>query len=295
MNCWKVSYTVLTRALFAHEPYEPHCIHGNLRNKQYKNIIKIPIENSAWFLDLTKITFLTKNWNKNSLRSLPKNSLRILPGIKKLIEVFAQERQWGSWARTSMSFLPKNLIEFPAQDKKSHWDSCQELCPRTTMRFLGKNLIDVPAQEFQWGSCPRTSLWFLCKNLIEILAQEPRSRTSLRFLSKIHTKNFMTFWPNQKPHQKPYQKLQQRIQCGSWARSLLKSHQNPHQKPHQKSHQQFHEVLSENLIKNLIINLINNLIKHFNEVLGQEYQWNLIEISLRFLDLEQPQWVSHET
>ena len=66
-------------------------------------------------------------------------------------------------------------------------------------------------------------------------------------------------------------------------------------KPHQKSLQQFHEVLGENLIKNLIINLIKNLIGNFNEVLGQDYQWNLIEISLSFLDLEQPQWVSHET
>ena len=47
--------------------------------------------------------------------------------------------------------------------------------------------------------------------------------------------------------------------------------------------------LGENLIKNLIMNLIKNLIKNFDEVLGQDYQSNLIEISLRFLDLEQPQ------
>jgi len=178
--------TVFTRAPFAYEPYEPHCMHGNLRNEQYKNILKIPIESSAWFLDLTKITFLTKNWNKISLKSLPKNSLRILPGIKKLIEILAQERQRGSWARISMSVLPKNLIQFLAQDKKSHWDSCprtspknhnevlgQELhwcsCPRISMRFLPKNLIVVFMQEPHWDSCPRTSL----KNLIEVLVQNP--------------------------------------------------------------------------------------------------------------------------
>ena len=52
---------------------------------------------------------------------------------------------------------------------------------------------------------------------------------------------------------------------------------------------------NENLMKNLMKNLIKNLIKNSNEVLGQDYHWNLIETSLNFLDLEQPQWVSHET